>query len=646
MSVEIILCDCLGSQAVHPEAIEATGARCSRVHRALCEGEAHLLAPALAAAGEGAMVACGQEVERLTEIAAAAGLPAPGFVDVRDRAGWSDEAARAGPKQAALVADALVPRPETPVADVVSEGLCLILGPAERAIPAAERLADALSVTVLLEEEAEPPTDRRFEVALGRLRGARGALGGFEVAIDALRQLRPGGRGPLGFGPPRDGATSACDVILDLRGATPLFPAHAKREGYLRPDPRDPQAVADAILAASALTGTFEKPLHVRYEPALCAHSRASQPACSKCLDVCPTGAIASAGEHVAIDPMVCAGCGACAALCPSQAIAYDDPPAAHVFRRMEAMARAFRAAGGTAPRVLVHDAHGAEMIALLARFGAGLPADAVPLDLPTVSGFGHAEMLAALGAGFAAVDVLLAPGSDAATLEGERALAEAVAGPGRVRLLDVTDPDGLPAALRSDAPPPVAPILPMGTRRQVTRTAAKALRPEGGTVTLPLGAPYGAVLVSDACTLCLACASLCPSGALGDDPDRPRLTFQEDACLQCGLCANLCPEDAITLEPRLDLSDAALSQRTLREEEPAACIECGALFGVQSTVERIVEKLAGRHSMFASEDAVRLIRMCDDCRVKAQMGARDPMRGPERPRVVTTDDYLGRRGR
>ena len=646
MNATIILCDCLGSQAVDVDAIATTGARCSRVHTALCDAQADRLAAELAAAGDGAMVACGQEVARIAEIAAEAGLPAPAHVDIRDRAGWSAEAAAAGPKQAALVADALLARPSTRVSDVVSEGLCLVLGPAERAIPAAERLAGLLSVTVLLPEAAELPLDRRFDVVVGRLAGARGALGGFTVAIDALRQLVPGGRGDWTFAEPRDGASSACDVILDLTGGTPLFPAHGKREGYLRPDPRDPQAVADAILAASQLTGTFEKPLFLRYEPALCAHSRASQPACNRCLEVCPTGAIASAGEHVAIDTMVCAGCGACAALCPSQAITYDDPPVEHVFRRIDTLARTYREAGGRAPRLLVHDAHGAEMIALAARFGAGLPADAIPMELGTVSGFGHAEMLAALGAGFAAVDVLPGRGSDLLTIERERVLAEAIAGPGRVAVLDVADPDELPAALRREAPPPVAePMLPMGTRRQVTRTAAKALRPGAAEpVALPEGAPYGAVLVSDACTLCLACASLCPSGALGDNPDRPELRFQEDACLQCGLCANLCPEDAITLEPRLDLSDAALSQRVLREEEPAACVECGALFGVQSTIDRVVERLAGRHGMFRSEDAVRLIRMCDDCRVKAQFGRGGPMRGGDRPRTVTTDDYRASR--
>ena len=187
-------------------------------------------------------------------------------------------------------------------------------------------------------------------------------------------------------------------------------------------------------------------------------------------------------------------------------------------------------------------------------------------------------------------------------------------------------------------------PVRPMGTRRQITRQAAKALHPETEVLALPEGAPYGAVVVDDdSCTLCLSCVSLCPSGALGDNPDRPELRFQEDACLQCGLCANVCPEDAITYEPRLDLTDAALGQRVLKEEEPFACIECGALFGVKSTVERITAKLEG-HSMFGG-DKLRMIQMCDDCRVNAQFHSEDnPFAAGERPKVRTTEDYLSKR--
>ena len=651
MARTLLVCDCTNSQAVHAAAIEAgAGIACSRLHSALCTTEAGIVAKALRDGG--AVIACQQEWARFEEIAEELEAPVPLLVDIRDRAGWSDEAANAGPKQAALVAQALLATPPTRTVDVESEGRCLILGAEAAALAAAERLAEPLSVTVLLAEPPEDlPVDRRFEVVVGRLRTAAGAFGGFRLRIDGLQQMEPGGRGAFGFSEPRDGAESECDAILDLSRGAPLFPAHEKREGYFRADPGDPNAVAAAVFEAGQTVGTFEKPLYVRLEESLCAHARASQRGCSKCLDICPTGAIVPAGDHVAVDPMVCAGCGACSAVCPSGAISFDAPPVASLFRRMEALSGAYRRAGGAAPHLLVTDrGYGAEMIALAARYGRGLPADVIPFEVEALAGFGHAEMLAALAGGFASVDILLPPRAEDEAPRRELALAQAMGGDGRLRLLEPGDPDSLAEALygRADAPPPVEPVLALGSRRQVARLAAQALNPAGAMLPLPEGAPYGSVAVdTGACTLCLACASLCPSGALGDNPDLPQLRFQEDACLQCGLCVQVCPESAVSLEPRLDLSDAALEQRVLNEEEPYECIECGKPFGVKSTVERIVAQLAGKHSMFAGRDASRLIRMCDDCRINAQYHTADnPFAMGERPRVRTTEDYLRDRSR
>lgn len=649
MAKRLILCDCLGTQAIDSAVIEKQcGLACSKVHTALCTTGIKEAAKEIEQ-GE-AIIACLQERELFEELADELEVEAPNFIDIRDRAGWNADGAAAGPKMAALINDAQMETPGFKMMDVVSDGRCLVLGEAALALEAAGQLAEALSITVLLETPPEDLLDRRFDVVVGRLKQASGTMGAFALTIDALQQINPGGRGAFGLSAPRDGGQTECDLILDLSGGTALFGAHG-RDGYVRADPRDPPSVARAIFDAAQLVGSFERPFYLKLQEHLCAHSKAGITACTNCIDNCSTGAITPDGDHVSVDPMVCDGCGDCVALCPSGAIEFDAPPTAHLFKRIQGFAETYLNAGGVMPKLLVCDRHGSEMISLAARFDRGLPTDVIPLELESVVVFGHAEMLAALACGFSHVDILRAPKAETATLAREIELANAIAGANtkdaQMRLLQPEAPDELCDVLYAprDAVAEVTPILPQGSRRQITRLAAKALRGEE-IIDLPEAAPYGRVEINtDACTLCLACASLCPSGALGDNPDMPQLRFQEDACLQCSLCIRVCPENALTLVPQLDLTDHALTQEVIHEEEPFACIKCGALFGVKSTVEKITEKLAGKHSMFANSEAAKLIQMCDDCRVKAQYHTEDsPMRGADRPKVVTTEDYFSKR--
>lgn len=648
MSKKVLLCDCLGSQRIDRKKIEdVTGYDTTSVLTEACGNQVEAAANVIA--GDNVIVACQQQARLFTQLAEEIGAPEPQFVDIRDRAGWTEDREDPSPKAAALLAEAGLPAAAEKTVDVVSNGSCLILGDHDAAQRAAVDLSGVLAVTLMLTAPNDISPDAGYDVVAGHLARAQGTMGQFEIRIDRFQQPITGGRGEPKWTKARDGAVSNCDIILDLRGDTPLFPAPEKRDGYLRADPGSAPAVASAILEASQMIGTFEKPLYIRLEEPLCAHSRAEKPACSKCLDICPTGAITSAGEHVAIDPLICAGCGACSSLCPSGAITYDAPPVATLFNRMSTLASSYRKAGGKAPRLLVHDDDfGNEMISLAARYGRGLPGDVIPLKVSALAGFGHAEMLAALACGFVQVDILLAPQTEKDVLEGEARLAEALAGSNSVRLLDINEPDALSDTLYgADVSAPISePILPLGSRRQVARLAAKALQPEVDILPLPEKAPYGAILVdTDACTLCLSCVSLCPSGALGDNPDNPQLRFQEDACLQCGLCSNICPEQAITLEPQMNLTDEAFTQKVVHEEEPFACIECGVLFGVKSTVERITEKLANNHSMFSNDNAIRMIQMCDNCRIQAQYHSENnPFASKDRPQVRTTEDYLSKR--
>jgi len=649
MTKTLMLCDCGGTQPLNADSIsKACGLKCTPVHTDLCESGLDTLAQAMP--GGDLIIACAQQAPLFEELAAELNAPIPEFIDIRDRAGWSDQAKNATPKIAALLAEAALPTPALKSFDVQSDGLCLIVGASDVVIPAAEQLSTALDITVLLTDTPDI-IPNGLDLLSGNIRKASGSLGQFSVTVDGLRTLIPSGRGALQFSAPKDGGQSECDIILDLTGETPLFASHGKRDGYLRADPRDPLAVARAVFEAAQMEGTFEKPFYVVFEEHLCAHSRATKTGCNRCLNVCPTGAITSDGDSISIDPNICAGCGGCAAVCPSGAVTYDAPNVQFLFNRIRTLASTYIATGGTAPRLLVHDdSHGAELIALAARFSRGLPADVIPLTVPNVEGFGHTEMLVALATGFTSVDILAGPKTEREALDTQLDLARALSPENRLNIIDPSEPDALCDALYITAPEPldINPILPLGGRRETTRLAATALAPEITTIALPAGAPYGAVIVdNDACTLCLACASLCPSGALGDNPDTPQLRFKEDACLQCGICVNTCPEQAITLIPQLDLSPAALTDHIVHEEEPYECIECGKPFGVKSTIEKIVEKLEGKHAMFTHSDNVKLIRMCDTCRITSQYHTDNaPMFAGMRAPTRTTQDYLDERAK
>ena len=584
-------------------------------------------------------------------------------MNLRENAGWSDHAADAGPKMAALIAAAHENAPAPAFVSLSSEGVILIYGRDQAAIEAATLLKDNLDVTVLLTDpdDVMPRRANEFPVARGTIRAASGHFGGFDVVVDQFALPLPSSRQAPVFAPPRDGAKSRCDIILDISGRAPLFAAADLRDGYLRVDPGDPAAVLRAVLKARDLVGTFDKPRYIAFTESLCAHARSGIVGCRRCLDLCPTGAIAPAGNHVAIDAAICAGCGQCAAACPTGAAAYTLPPADVLMRKLRALLTVYREAGGQDPVVLLHDAgHGGDLIAALAQYGGGLPANVLPVEINEVTQIGLETIAAAFAYGAGAVRVLLRarPRHDVTGLRQTMALAEpilAALGYGSLATIETDDPDALGTALTSIGPQACArrpaSFMPAGGKRELVRLALRELHGAAPhpaeTIALSAGAPFGAIAIDgDGCTLCLACVSACPTGAIGDDPERPLLRFVEDACVQCGLCAATCPEKAITLVPQLDFRAATMPARVLKQEEPFACIKCGKPFGVKSTIERITKTLDGRHWMYAAGSArLDLIKMCEDCRLTAvAAGEFDPHGAPPRSAVRTTADYLRER--
>ena len=588
------------------------------------------------------------------------------FVNLRETAGWSVDGTKAGPKMAALLAAASEATPAFPFVTLSSDGVILIYGRGEIAIEAGRLLADHLDVTIMITKPSQimPPAITSFPIVQGTIRNAKGYLGSFELTIDDYAAPRPSSRDALVFEAPRNGLTSRCDIVLDLSGGTPLFPAHDLRDGYLRADPGDPAAMLRAVLKARDLVGSFDKPRYINFTAEICVHSRSKLAGCHRCLDLCPTGAITSDGDHVKINAEVCAGCGQCAATCPTGAATYALPPADTLLHKLRAMLLTYREAGGANAIVLFHDSeHGSALIDALARHGDGLPANVLPFTVNEVTQVGLEAVVASFAYGAAGIRFLLRakPLHDVAGLSQSIAMADTIAsGLGfsgqRVSTIETDDPDVLGEALRAVEPATAvecpATFKTIGKRRDLLRFALHELHRVAPTPTdviaLPQGAPLGAVTVNTAgCTLCLSCVSACPTGALRDDPERPMLKFIEDACVQCGLCQSTCPEKVITLKPQIDFRAARAPARIIKEEEPALCVRCGKPFGVKSTIERIAAKLEGRHWMYPMGDKrLDAIRMCADCRVVAMSEQQfDPFLGvPERAPPRTTDDYLRQR--
>ena len=52
------------------------------------------------------------------------------------------------------------------------------------------------------------------------------------------------------------------------------------------------------------------------------------------------------------------------------------------------------------------------------------------------------------------------------------------------------------------------------------------------------------AYVISDKCTKCGNCVSVCPSEAISEKEER--CAIDPDVCVDCGLCADECPVQAI----------------------------------------------------------------------------------------------------
>lgn len=497
-----LVCNCNRTMPLDGKALGLT------IHTSLCRQELGSVMKAFGGDDE-IIIACTQESALFSELAAQAEKPliAPlRFVNIREVAGWTQEAKTSSPKIAALLALAELPEAEpVPVVNYESHGRLLIVGPGDQALPWADKLADSLDVSVLCTESSPLPLARNFPIYTGRVTKLDGYLGNFSVDWELQNPIDPemctrcgacvevcpsgaiddsfqidldkckshrecitacAGIGAINFDRTERKRTSEFDLIMDLR-ADPQMRMSQTPKGYFAPgnDPFEQSLVANELVG---LVGEFEKPKYFVYNEKVCAHGRNGKVGCSACIDVCSTGAIASLFKNgqgtVEVNPNLCMGCGACSSVCPSGAMRYNYPSVAYQGRALKTLANVFNLESAKqkqtgAPSLLLHSLKaGTQVIEALGRSAhlrpkqfEALPAFVLPYGVEHIASTGLDLWLGALAYGFGEVTLLLAGDEDPAyraALETQSTLGNAILAAygfdARISLIQISGVDDL----------------------------------------------------------------------------------------------------------------------------------------------------------------------------------------------------------
>jgi ferredoxin len=302
---------------------------------------------------------------------------------------------------------------------------------------------------------------------------------------------------------------------------------------------------------------------------------------CGLCVSVCPHEAIAVNGGRPVIDPDRCEPCGQCVPACPTGALRLAGSSAAQVEAQLRVLL------GGAVEGVLF----------ACAAAERSVPSGWFEVELPALSLVTPGWILQTLARGAPAVRLAACQGECCAGAERSVAFCR--------RLLEgLGDQHATARVEAGPAPPPLRPGTAELTLREPRATAEALLAlTEADLLISDEASPLGLLTLSpERCTVCGACATICPTRAFALEEDAEETALQHDPsrCIHCGLCVEACPEGALEVHPGLDLGRLRRGVVTLIRSGRETCSACGAELPPRPMRKRVRELLAEAAPAFA----------------------------------------------
>jgi ferredoxin len=368
--------------------------------------------------------------------------------------------------------------------------------------------------------------------------------------------------------------------------------------------------VVDWLSAAERLTAIDRSAVLLDTQRCLHLHDRFAT--CKLCFDVCPDGAIRP-GKPPTLDSGKCSTCLACLSVCPAGAYAADDavPALLNCAAHLETSTLELVCEGHPAAQTgVASESVGVRVRGCLAGLGTGAYLALAALGFERIMIRLDACDQCPWGSLLPLIKKQIGQAGHFLNLWEKRDLLEVVSSIDVGAERPLWDADNPPLSRRdlfrrmakqgqlAMARAMAAGQAATGERRpgrdrlRILGAVSHLPQVKVGQNPLPESLGFAAVLVSESCTACEACARACPTGALQFERHEAdklfRLSFMPENCIGCEICLHVCAPAAIEVSHKPSFNEifGQSGAVTLQEGELSRCRKCNAYFAARPGVQ------------------------------------------------------------